>query len=99
MPPLTSPSGCDCCRHLTQTIAELEGHISNLYRLRNELFLESLVAEVATPTTSAEGELDYTLLAQLTSRLSWLPNPTLRTPGYSRELNQRHWLRLLSHQI
>ena len=33
---LTSPSGCDSCLHLSWTVAELEGRISNLYKLRDE---------------------------------------------------------------
>ncbi len=68
MGPLTSPSGCDRCHQLSQTIlsnrrtiAELEGRISILHQLRDEEdFMESLVITVGA-AAAAEATLDTTI--------------------------------------
>ncbi|KAL7405436.1 hypothetical protein ABVT39_000605 [Epinephelus coioides] len=70
MPPLTSPTGCDRCPQLSQTvldhrhtIAELEGSISNLYYIQDEEdFMDSLGATVgATNHAPTEPDLDITI--------------------------------------
>ncbi len=62
MAPLTSPSGCDRCLQLSQTIAELEGRISILHQIRDDKdLIDSLVRVGATAADSAEAELDDTV--------------------------------------
>ena len=76
LPPLTSPSRCDRCLQLSQTIAGLERCISNLYQIRDEeILLDSLVMVGPTPTVPAELKLlemwsqDILLIPYLTVKL------------------------------
>lgn len=61
MVPLASPCRCDRCLQLTQTITKLEGHISNLYHLRDEEVLRDNLATVGASTVAATTELDDTI--------------------------------------
>lgn len=60
MEPLTSPHRCEGCLRKSQSIAELERRISNLYWIRNEeMLLDSVVTLGAGPPASS-GELEST---------------------------------------
>lgn len=64
MHPLTSPSGCDSCLHLSQTVAELQRQMSPLYQIREEeRFLDSLFAESVTTTATTAVHSDPAILA------------------------------------
>uniref|UniRef100_A0A3B5B1B8 SGNH hydrolase-type esterase domain-containing protein n=1 Tax=Stegastes partitus TaxID=144197 RepID=A0A3B5B1B8_9TELE len=62
MPPLTSPSRCTSCLHLSQKISELEWRISTLYQIRDEeRSMDSLVTVGPAVGTAAPAELDSTV--------------------------------------
>lgn len=64
MPPLISPSVCDSCLRLSQTVEELQRRMSSLYQVREvERFLDSLFAENVTTTVPTVVQLDLAILA------------------------------------